>query len=1332
MVLITDNLIPSQVNKFELKLEDVKKITAIQYAEKTEKITEIDMDGKVRQVGERIVIDVNTALGSITKLNPSLQNLFLDFLAVNWIDSVKETTTKMEDAEERVFEFIDLDLDDVQEEYEVESDAKKMLKEVRDCLSHFKEVISDCNIPASLGVLESKGYLETEGKEKILTETIMEKMKDNTMKDIENVSFLKDVLEEDYTKEEPRKKVSEKRLERAKEEYENSQNSENPMSEKDYEDKIERIKRQTKRQSNTILDAADKSKPLFNPKFLTDEVITVSRSKKKDGSFGTQVIVKIDTYEYLRQWFISENLGDMDIKEGEDAFIYYKKTNLDSDKEEYNEKYDLHMKNMSGKKQREWYNWFSNMIVPQDRSKVRDSKSKRVFENEDEYNKYIDGRKKEILEAQEEAKKKSLEIINREAPDLQNISEELYDLTVNTKNTLKGTITVGEIEDIHRILGEIYDEQGSSSAGDALEEELTEKQDFSKSLLKSILKTVDIIKKSKKEVLLVTENRKPKGAMLLLERNFTTINDKVLDKNGTIKMGREYLETLSDEERKDIDKEMDELFVSSNTNRMGYDYEWYTDKERVQYLLAKDRGNLMLDFISDNITQDGSIQGGGYTLYSVISNKTFPKLSTDQAFNLINEELNKLRNPKKFVSVIKDYLKSNMKPIKGLADIKSDIQKSLTPVDNQLKVGTLILTYDLGTGLEKALKSKKDFEKLIGDSYKKYLFQDKKKDSEEKFDKITSDKGRTAVSNISNIVEGTNLIIEELNDIISDTMVFRYEGDEVLRDDNINQEDVRALIISNFLGTPTKNNTLRAKTLATEITRNLKSLNRKIINLENRYDVNIQNIINKEKELISRDMQSVLVGYKKEIRNLGLPLLIFEDKAGGYIDEEGNKYEPKDERFFKPDMRVNTALYKKYFEVRNKDFMLWFGELSTQEAKNLDSSELLSQFHSRLQIDSKEEIKELFDIRRDEYTGLYNYIMSENEYNELTEKERGDSAKKAIVDLIELIEKAFSTTNKVKLFNDFKKTEHFTWFMSDNFKISEAEKTFPNWFDGFKGYIIDIKENALNEETPLKILTDSDITDSDLEKIFEDIKQAQEYKPSKYDKETDIYFRNRRLTLPSPLTPSSTSFGEYKQLLKASDIYGADEDILYWIFLWMSKANRIDTIESFAKYSKLSFSFDNYLKVPIQVLLDPDRKYRETGAPITRDGLLDVNQILSRYKKLYLEEIFTEKLESKEFLDKIEDISFIVLMREKKNDFKLKEELDFNPFGQSVDPKIKTQRGGVRRKPEQIEVEVGGKNKDGTPKTTFKNKRTDRGQRNINNQVFLNAKKRYNQLMRRL
>ena len=557
-------------------------------------------------------------------------------------------------------------------------------------------------------------------------------------------------------------------------------------------------------------------------------------------------------------------------------------------------------------------------------------------------------------------------------------------------------------------------------------------------------------------------------------------------------------------------------------------------------------------------------------------------------------------------------------------------------------------------------------------------------------------------------------------------MVFRYEGDEVLRDDNINQEDVRALIISNFLGTPTKNNTLRAKTLATEITRNLKSLNRKIINLENKYDVNIQNIINKEKELTSRDMRSLLYGYEEEIKNLGLPLLIFENKTGGFIDEEGKEYKPKFGEFNHPDMEVDSRIYKKYFEVRKKDFMLWFGELSTQEAKNLDSSELLLQFHSRLQVDSKEEIKELFTFRPDEYTGLYNYIMSEDEYNKLkTEEAREDSAEKAIVDLIELIEKAFSTTNKVKLFNDFKKTEHFTWFMSDNFKISEAEKTFPSWFDGFKNYIIDIKENALNEETPLKVLTDSDITDSDLEKIIEDIKEAQEYKPNRYDEETDI-------SLPSSLTPSSISFGEYKQLLKASDIYGADENILYWIFLWMSEVSRTETIEAFAKYSKMSFSFDNHLKVSIQELLDPDRKYRETGAPITRDGLLNLNQILSRYKKLYLEEIFTGKLESKDFLDKIEDISFIVLMREKKNDFKLKEELDFNPFGQSVDPKIKTQRGGVRRKPEQIEVEVGGKNKDGTPKTKFKNTRTDRGQRNINNQVFLNAKKRYNQLMRRL
>ena len=71
---------------------------------------------------------------------------------------------------------------------------------------------------------------------------------------------------------------------------------ENPMTEKDYNKKTKRIKNIGSRIDNKILNAADKSNPIFNPKKLMKHIKVTSND--------TEFSITVDTYEYMKELMI--------------------------------------------------------------------------------------------------------------------------------------------------------------------------------------------------------------------------------------------------------------------------------------------------------------------------------------------------------------------------------------------------------------------------------------------------------------------------------------------------------------------------------------------------------------------------------------------------------------------------------------------------------------------------------------------------------------------------------------------------------------------------------------------------------------------------------------------------------------------------------------------------------------------------------------------------------------------------------------------------------------------------------------------------------------------
>ena len=280
MVTISENIITTMTSSFELDKKAVESIKPL------------------------ATYQENDSVEDLGDVNKRVQDMFLDFSAHLFINSLKKTTPKLENSENTVSEFLNVDVDLMREEYLDPKDAKTNLAELEDCIKIIVRKIGESNFPALVQLLMNEGYLpkevtkedsdrtgekESKGKIKsILTIGIIEKTKQLTVDELfANKGVLNEVLEEDYTKTSTQSKNINRR-----------NASTTTTTEPDDED----IEYDSK-PNNKLLSLVDNSEAIFNPSTLAKHLkVKTSNSK---------ITIEINTYDYLREILMSSNFGDI-------------------------------------------------------------------------------------------------------------------------------------------------------------------------------------------------------------------------------------------------------------------------------------------------------------------------------------------------------------------------------------------------------------------------------------------------------------------------------------------------------------------------------------------------------------------------------------------------------------------------------------------------------------------------------------------------------------------------------------------------------------------------------------------------------------------------------------------------------------------------------------------------------------------------------------------------------------------------------------------------------------------------------------------------------------
>ena len=155
-----------------------------------------------------------------------------------------------------------------------------------------------------------------------------------------------------------------------------------------------------------------------------------------------------------------------------------------------------------------------------------------------------------------------------------------------------------------------------------------------------------------------------------------------------------------------------------------------------------------------------------------------------------------------------------------------------------------------------------------------------------------------------------------------------------------------------------------------------------------------------------------------------------------------------------------------------------------------------------------------------------------------------------------------------------------------------------------------------------------------------------------------------------------------KMLLKADIESGYEDDVFYWMFFWMTESVRENMKNAFQEYSNLNFKYDDAKKVRLIDLLDPDFAL---DLP-TEEGQYNVDAIKTRYRMMFLEDIYNKKVENKNLVNILEDIAYIPVLTEKNVEFASLETLDFTSYGDKNEF-----RESKRKLPEKVKVDSGRK-----------------------------------------
>ncbi len=1266
---------------FNLTLKEVKKIKPL--------TSTLKPVYKKRVEGELVTITDEKELKNITNkpanysivvdksfegVSDGVKGFFLDFLISKTFIGNKNNTNKAKDSEKRYSQYLNIDEDDIEGEYP--NNADEMLNELEDCIKEVNKIIGKSEIIAVLKTLEDNDFLIKPNGKTVLTVNITERLKDLKLADL-NSEKINQAVDEDYTKtgkrqeyktSEEKKDYLERELEKLNQQYDDSQETDNPMTKKDLRKETKRIKNIGARMDNKIINAADKSNPIFNPKKLMKHI--------KITTNDTEFSITVDTYEYMKELMIEANMGTL----GTDSFVF---TSSGKDEDENFEEAFEEFNNF-GNNNGEIYDWLDNII--EGRVFVRTEREQKKGESDAKYKKYQNEREEEI-----KRKKESLSNTTNALKEIdfsENMIKDVIGLMQDNSNTYikEKELDVDDIKEIVNKIKEIYrekeggdseysetvegeygDEEGNTDDDVELdsegllayknpEEDEEEKMDFSKQLLKSVLETITIIKQEERVGKLVESKSTPKGSLILIERIFDIRKEEnILEAAINAIPEKEKREILFETMREVLGtNELGNIILPAIPVKV-------KDRMVAQQMLAK-KDDRLITHVQDWMGKSGN-EYGGYTLYSIMSNTKKQKLSTRDVIKELKKEVENLSDEDKVKLRIQKILLDEVKPIKGLADIRSDILLRLTPVNRKLEVGKMKLNYkyfiskkdinehqgaDAKGGINTEKKNILD-DKLV-EGLKKYLetYEDKENQSE-------IDAKKKAINQIDKILVGTQNLKDSLEGAFENTKFFEYtKGKATPLKEEINDEDLDDFVLGFFYGTGSKKSQ-NIKTLLSAINRDLTVLDRKIESIEEKQGINITELVNTNK-LNEPKLIEAIEMYIEEIKNLGMPEKYFKEKTVSFEDVLQLEKDPE------------TG---EYVTTRYKD--------SPRTAEELRGKEIYSGGGE-------------YTIRPDDYEAYYEYYKVRNEpfikwFETLNEKQIkefdneifGLNTWKKVLDIM------FGLSQDAKKY--FEKNKEFLDKQNEDYIKNILETIKYNYNKNKKLDLDDIDDGSTDEfknpEQQMDMETAQDRYDRDA-KRFE---MTQPPKPSK-NIASDEYAESQAELARRKKAKENNYYEQFgKMLLKADIESGYEDDVFYWMFFWMSDSVRENVKAAFQDFSLLKFTFDDSKNVRLIDLLDPDFTSNLSGSlPKKTEGQYDIDGIKAAYSIMFLKEIYNKKIEQKGFAEVLEDVSFIPILKENKSTFDSMDKIDFEPAGQT-----NKFRSSDRRPPKKVAKPTGRK-----------------------------------------
>ena len=1296
---------------YDLTKEEVEKIKPLKT--KLEPYWKETIEGKlVRITDEKRIAELKKnnspptgydvkLVDDLSGIDKGVKQFFLDFLIANTFLGDKPTS-EAERSEERYYDYMNIDESDLEEEYP--NNADKMLKELESCIKIVKTKIKSSDLLGAIVLLKENNLSRD-----ILTEELSKRLKGLTVGDL-TTDKVKEVVDEDYTKIESRKRIAEKRVEDLQ--LNDKKFAELPDKEK------KKIIEDIQRMDNKILVAADQSNPIFNPKILEKYISTKTNEK------GLSII--IDTKGYMKELFIDANLGDMD----SDDFLFTKKAK--NKKEDLDVKESIELFKKFSKENGEVLEWVNSLV---DKFVfVSAEREKEEGESSSKYEKYKKERETQLEARRESNNNSKKELENLDFP--KEMMDDIIGLMQNSNRYIKDKkLNPDDLATILEKTVEIYNEKegGESEFSRITEEEFgveedntddvyvppenEEDEDLSKQLLKSVLKTITIIKNESeiKTGSIIQGNKTvPKGSILLVERNFLIEEPEKILENSVSKL----TEKDKQEEILDITRnvfgtdELGQIIYPTITKEV-------VDKIVLNNLVAKEDERL-ISFIRDFVVTEQETgkkkKLGGYNLYSLFS-ETGKKvmLDTETVAEMIQKEIENFKNEDKVKKRIIELIKEDAKPIKGLADIKSDILLRITPVKNQLEVGKFVLNYKYNIDL-KILESEKLQEFLVDSIASKIRLPDSSKRQNYK---ANEDKARTSSKKIKNVLDGTKLLVDELTVVFKENEFYEYTQNEAtpLREE-ITSEDVDDFVLQ-FLSGSTNKQQDKIKSFLSEFNSHLRTLDNEIDKLESENDINISDLI-KRGELNNPNLIKTIESYIEVIKELGLPEKLYGEKTVSLgrdvlqlerdpitgkrtgkparykdsprtVEELRGKeiyYAPND--FTIPPMDYEA--YYEYYKVRNEPFIKWLESLEEDEIKEI--------FEEKLKID--------FPL-----TSVFVLEIITKIADMGSEYFKDDNIQEKLERYYDPDDDVYNPDFMGKILSLVKEEYQDKGIELDPDDIDDAEK---DPVTGKKPTDLFDDNQQMDMETAQDRYSGKgdEFTVRDRKFVME---QQPEFSNTVSDKEAERYAEMVRRK------KEGTYYDKFgKMLIKSEDIEsGYEDDLFYWMFFWMRNSSRQEVMQAFQDYSNLKFNFDG------DTFFELIGGYEDVSESIFSDN--NVNRMLASYQRNFIEEIYNKELD-KGMLETLEDLGFISILQEKGiPDFDALFEIDFNPYGGTVDSKW---RGIVQRTPEKTPKEINTKTeKDKSTAKPVKTRMNIRDRREAT-ELLLDAKNKWQKFERRV